>query len=1539
MTNIKGKITLLICLVLSLMMMLVLSSCDNTETPSNDSASNTETNTDTSVDSETDDASSDTSMDSSTNTSTDTSIDSSTDSDDEAGTTTPEPEPAVGYTVIWKNYDGTILETDANVAYGTTPEYNGEIPTKDATAEFTYNFKGWEKNISSVTGDQIYIATYENIVNEYTVIWKNNDGAVLETDTNIAYGAVPEYNGDVPTKESSAEFTYTFVGWDKDVTAVTGDVTYTATYNNAANEYTVTWKNYDGIVLETDTNVAYGTTPKYNGDTPKKPSTVEIKYIFNGWDKDVTAVTGDVTYTATYYDTAAEYTVTWKNYDGTVLETDINVSYGTIPEYNGATPAKPSTGEFTYSFSGWDKGLSIVNKDIVYTAEYYCDQFIISYDANGGENVPQPQGKEKDVALVLRKTIPKREGYTFVGWNNLYDSKTYAPGSTYTGNMDVTFFAMWRENCNNCEAVGTVKIQEDCSNCSNGIITDTKGCSTCDGMGTISKDVLRYCSTCGGDGKMNSTAKLCSSCNGYGGDVLCQCSCGYDWWANQTGSRKCSRCGRVASGNRLTVCSTCNGSGTVKVPGATCGSCYGSGSRYETVTNYCNICAGEGSITVVYGCSLCDGKGYNMVTHICSRCNGGKLESEPAPTWFDKDHYTVSLVKIDGYEYSMDGVNWQRSILFENLRPQTTYRFYQRRATKDEVPFGITSAALSVTTNPLPQYRISYNLSGGSANNPTTYTIESDKITLAQPTRTGYTFVGWIGTGVDEKVMTVDIPTGSYGDRSYTACWVANQYIASFDANGGTVSVSSQIVTYDSAYSLTNSVTRIGYTFMGWYDGNTKYSSGTWGVPNDITLIAKWKANSDTIYTVNHYLQNINDDEYTHYKTQQLMGTSDAMVTPIVQNYDGFNKPSAQTVNVNPDGSTVVNYYYTRNYYTITVVGNGGTSNSIIKKYQTPIDTTKWTTRDGHILDGLYNDVELTDLFSGATMPAQNKTVYAHWKGENKPTDFLYTITDGIVITGYKGSSTIVNIPAQIGGKCVIAITASAFQDNTKITSVVVPNNVTNIETYAFSDCTSLKSITIGDSVTSIGDYAFKFCTSLTSVTIPDSVTVIEKNAFYGCSLTIYTGLTSKPSGWQCYVGNVIWDCKAHGETEEGFKWREWASTREVSVVGYTGKKTDIVIPSKINDKSVTIIGNSAFKESYSSTKLTSVIIPDSVTTIENSAFNNCYSLVSVTIPDSVTSIGNAAFYECTSLRSVNYLGTIEQWCDISFDSVHANPISNGAKLYLNGELVTELVIPDTVTEIKTSAFEGYSSLISVTIGDSVISIGYGAFENCDSLTSVTIQDSVTSIGDYAFYHCDSLTSITIGDSVTSIAYSAFSNCTSLRSVNYLGTIEQWCDISFGSYYANPISNGAKLYLNGELVTELVIPDTVTEIKDYAFVGCTSLASVTIGHSITEIGYSAFRACTSLKSITILDSVTLIGNSAFEGCTALTSVTIPDSVTSIGNYAFDGCTGLTSVTFENTTGWYFKTTSGTAVSIAVTDSSFNATQLKSKLFEYTWYRK
>ena len=527
--------------------------------------------------------------------------------------------------------------------------------------------------------------------------------------------------------------------------------------------------------------------------------------------------------------------------------------------------------------------------------------------------------------------------------------------------------------------------------------------------------------------------------------------------------------------------------------------------------------------------------------------------------------------------------------------------------------------------------------------------------------------------------------------------------------------------------------------------------------------------------------------------------------------------------------------------------------------------------------------------------------------------DSVTSIGDG-AFSGCNGLTS-VTIPDS-----VTSIGSSAFDGCSGLTSVTIPNSVTRIKDFAFEDCSGLTSVTIPDSVTSIGIYAFNGCSGLTSVTIPASVKSIGYYAFFRCTklasvtmqgdapsvgygafYAIYSAcvvyLSSQASGYVVDSDGEWQGIKAEYYGPE-FTINENGVLTGVDLHGYT----EVVIPDRVKS-----IGDKAF---YGCSTLTSVTIPDSVTNVGQSAFSGCSSLTSVTIPASVTIIGDYAFSGCDKIKNVTVPG---RKCGIPFDGV------------------TNLVISAGTTSIGWYAFNGCSCLTSVTIPNSVTSIGGYAFEGCSSLASITIPDGVTSIGSSAFSGCSGLTSVTIPDSVTSIGKSAFSGCSGLTAV-YISNLAAWCETSFYDATANPCYYAKNLYLNGELITELRIPDGVTSIGANAFFGCRGIVSVIIPDSVTSIGKDAFFWCMGLTGVYMFDltawcevsfynsaanpllyarylyldgelvsdltvpsSINSVGAYAFERCSGIKSIVIPDGVTSIGDYAFSECGSVNSV--------------------------------------------
>lgn len=217
---------------------------------------------------------------------------------------------------------------------------------------------------------------------------------------------------------------------------------------------------------------------------------------------------------------------------------------------------------------------------------------------------------------------------------------------------------------------------------------------------------------------------------------------------------------------------------------------------------------------------------------------------------------------------------------------------------------------------------------------------------------------------------------------------------------------------------------------------------------------------------------------------------------------------------------------------------------------------------------------------------------------------------------------------------------------------------------------------------------------------------------------------------------------------------------------------------------------------------------------------------------------------------------------------------SIGEQAFYCCEELTAINLPNTVRRIGISAFYGCTSLSSFDIPNSVKSIGEHAFNSCKSLKTIKIPNSVKSIEYAAFFDCAGLTSIEIPNSVKSIANDAFYHCGSLKRVDFKGSIEDWLKISFGTYEANPLYYAQHLYIDNQEVTDVVIPNTIKEIKPCVFNSCVNLTSVTIPNSVKNIGEYAFSECSGLTSITIPSSVKRIGEGAFTDCWGLTSITV-----------------------------------------------------------------
>lgn len=511
--------------------------------------------------------------------------------------------------------------------------------------------------------------------------------------------------------------------------------------------------------------------------------------------------------------------------------------------------------------------------------------------------------------------------------------------------------------------------------------------------------------------------------------------------------------------------------------------------------------------------------------------------------------------------------------------------------------------------------------------------------------------------------------------------------------------------------------------------------------------------------------------------------------------------------------------------------------------------------------------------------------------------DFVYTVEDNVAtIVDYTGSANALVIPQTIDGRKIVRIGDYALSKKAKLNSVVVPESVESIGSSAFEDSVDLKKVTLPDGVTKIGPSAFYGCSNLNSVTLSENTETIGDCAFYECD-SLYS-----------------------------------INLENVSQIGAGA----FVYCSNLDDIDLTncsLIGENAFSVCQS---LINIKFPDSIYSIPQTAFE--YTLWEQSAPDGVLYAGDFAY---------KIIGDFTDSTLTFKDDTYA--INDDFLSY--NEYVKKINLPDSLTSIGVSAFEGCSALKTVTIPDSC-GVQAMAFYGCSSLTDInynetavrtaptafvetawynsqpdgivyygksacaykgdfkaneTIKDGTVVVADGLFYGDEELTSIDIADSVEYIGSMAFEECINLREVKLPKSLYTICEETF---------------YGCESLESITLPDVVN-IGESAFAHCISLKNIVIPESV-EFGIddSAFLNCTSLQKVTVNGNIQQIGSAVFMNCENLKSINIPKSVESIGNDVFEFCDNVTIKCYENSYAHEYAKTNGINYSLIFDEREF-----------------
>lgn len=860
-------------------------------------------------------------------------------------------------------------------------------------------------------------------------------------------------------------------------------------------------------------------------------------------------------------------------------------------------------------------------------------------------------------------------------------------------------------------------------------------------------------------------------------------------------------------------------------------------------------------------------------------------------------------------------------------------------------------------------YRISYDLAGGNeTSNPGEYNIETDDITLIIPTRPGYTFTGWSGTGIDGKQKLVTISKGSIGERQYTANWEANSNKIIFDPNGGSGTMPVQeIKTNESDKLSLNAFTALGCKFLGWAlssEGDIIYQDGDtfhMGTEPSYTLYAIWDVTDYPIsYQLNGGTVSGNPIKYTALtKTFTLIHPTRPGYTFI-----GWSGTDIEglSMTVTVTRGTVGNREYVAhwkaNTNTVTFHPNGGSGSMSAQEICTDASAAlakNLFSRAGYTFIGWSTSpagaVEYVDQAQYAMETESNYDLYAVWKANdntlvlNGNTSTSGSMSSQTMATDSKGNlpkNTYQKTGYTFIGWATTPDGAVVYLDGAEYTM----GTDATVTLYAAWEANSYKVILNPENGGKQGEATVRYDQNF-ALTVPTREGYIFDGWFLkvggnGDRLTDKDG--KSVSVWK--VGNDV-TVYASWLGTAGLVYSENGDS--YTLTGVTDKNMDSAyIPEYYNGKPVTAIAENAFA---GCTVLTYIHATPMIERIGHGAFAGCSSLSSLTVP-----------FVGSSRTATEAEGLLTYW----FGTASADGCEEIWQYYLNADGYDEsssAFIPSSLhtitltdaTRIPYGAFAYATMLTSVDLGE-VSVIEARAFEYATEIKTITLPETLTAIGDFAFAHT-SVSSFVIPGSVNEIGRAILAGCTKLKALTipYVGkTISaEGEEAKLGWFFGTSSYNGTEaVTLNGTTyyvptalvkvvvtkavkigdfafygmknLTEIVLPDTVETIGITVFAYCSKLERMTL-NNVTVIGSSAFQGCTSLKTVHFGNKLKTIGGAAFAS-TKLQTVDLPSTVTEIGANAFNGISNLRTIIVRTT---------GTVLTY---NTSFNGCSAYAKVF-------